>query len=73
MRAVLRGMGWTSATGLFLAVLVSLLESASGIYTGPGAPTVIAIASVIAGYLRTKKIAKSLMSEGEDIDAVSRR
>lgn len=69
MRALLKGVGWSSTAGLGLAVALSLLESINVIYTGPLAPTVVAIASVIAGYIRTKRMAERFVDEGEDIDA----
>jgi hypothetical protein len=68
MRALLKGVGWSSAAGLGLAVLLSVLESIHVIYTGPLAPTVVTAAAVIAGYIRTKQLAKRLVDEGEDID-----
>jgi len=69
MRALLRGVGWSSAAGLGLAVALSVLESIQLIYTGPLAPTIVAIAAVIAGYIRTKRMAEKFVDEGEDIDA----
>lgn len=66
MRALLKGVGWSSAAGLGLAVLLSVLESIHLIYTGPLAPTVIAIASVVAGYIRTKRLAEKFIDEGDD-------
>lgn len=69
MRALLKGVGWSSAAGLGLAVLLSVLESIHLIYTGPLAPTVVTIAGVIVGYIRTKRIAERFVDEGEDIDA----
>lgn len=69
MRALLKGVGWSSAAGLGLAVALSVLESIHLIYTGPLAPTVVTIAAVIAGYIRTKRLAERLADEGEDIDA----
>lgn len=68
MRAVLKGVGWSSAAGLGLAVALSLLESIHLIYTGPWAPTVVTIAGVIVGYIRTKQLTKRFADEGEDID-----
>jgi hypothetical protein len=69
MRALLKGVGWSSASGLGLAVALSLLESIHLIYTGPWAPTVVTIAGVILGYFRTKQLAKRFVDEGKDIDA----
>lgn len=69
MRALLKGVGWSSAAGLGLAIALSVLESIHLIYTGPLAPTVVTLAAVIAGYIRTKKLARQLADEGEDIDA----
>lgn len=66
MKALRKGIGWTSFGSLGLAVLISLGESVHMWYTGPLAPTVIAVAGIVVGYLRTKKIAEKLIEEGED-------
>jgi hypothetical protein len=66
MAAILRGIGWTSFSSLGLAVLLTLGESVHLWYTGPLAPTVIAIVGVAIGYLRTKRIGERMLKEGDD-------
>jgi len=68
MRALLKGVGWSSAAGLGLAIAISILESIHVIYTGPWAPTVVTIAGVLLGYMRTKQLAKRFVDEGEEVD-----
>lgn len=64
MKSLHRGIGWTSFTSLGIAVAIALGESVHLWYTGPLAPTVVAAAGVIVGYLRTKKIGERLIDEG---------
>ena len=66
MAAILKGIGWTSFSSLGLAILLTLGESVHLWYTGPLAPTVIAIVGVAIGYLRTKRIGEKLLKEGDD-------
>ena len=66
MKALAKGMGWTSFASLGVAVLIALGESVHLWYTGPLAPTVVALAGIIVGYLRTKRIGERLMDEGEE-------
>lgn len=69
MKALTKGIGWTSFSSLALAVALALGESVHLWYTGPLAPTVIAFAGIIVGYLRTRKIGRQFIEEGEDVDA----
>jgi hypothetical protein len=69
MRALLRGVGQSSAISLGVAVLLSLGDSVHLWYTGPLAPTVIACAGIIVGYLRTKRLGERLIAEGDDLDS----
>lgn len=66
MRALSKGVGWTSFSALGVAVLIALGESVHLWYTGPLAPTVIAVVGVIVGYLRSKRIGQRMLEEGED-------
>lgn len=66
MKALQRGIGWTSFTSLGIAVAIALGESVHLWYTGPLAPTVIAAAGLVVGYLRTQKIGERLIDEGGD-------
>lgn len=66
MKALSRGTGWTSFSGLGLAVLLALGDSVHLWYTGPLAPTIVALVTCLVGYLRTQKIAARLMDEGEE-------
>ena len=70
MKALSKGVGWTSFSALGVAVLIALGESVHLWYTGPLAPTVIAVMGVIVGYLRSRKIGQQLMDEGDSIDDV---
>lgn len=67
MKALSRGTGWTSFSGLGLAVLLALGDSVHLWYTGPLAPTIVALVTCLVGYLRTQKIATKLMDEGEEL------
>lgn len=69
MKALTKGIGWTSFGSLGLAVVLALGESIHLWYTGPLAPTVIAVAGIVVGYLRTKKIGERFIEEGDDINA----
>lgn len=69
MKALTKGIGWTSFGSLALAVALALGESVHLWYTGPLAPTVIAVAGIVVGYLRTKKIGERFIDEGEDVNA----
>lgn len=67
VKALRKGIGWTSFTTLGIAVAISLGESVHLWYTGPLAPTVVAVAGIVVGYLRTKKIGEKFIDEGDDI------
>ena len=71
VKALRKGIGWTSFGSLGLAVIISLGESVHLWYTGPLAPTVIAVAGLVVGYLRTRKIGEKLMEEGDEIDVAN--
>ena len=66
MKALSKGIGWTSFASLGVAVAIALGESIHLWYTGPLAPTVVAVVGVLVGYLRTKKIGQQLIDEGDD-------
>jgi hypothetical protein len=66
MKALSKGVGWTSFASLGIAVVIALGESVHLWYTGPLAPTVIAVAGVLVGYLRTKRIGARLIEDGDD-------
>lgn len=66
MKALTKGIGWTSLGSLAIAVALALGESVHLWYTGPLAPTVITIAGVLVGYLRTQHIAKKYIDEGDE-------
>jgi hypothetical protein len=66
MKALLRGIGQTSLVSLGLAVALALGESVHLWYTGPLAPTVVAVAGVVVGYIRTQRLAKRFADEGDD-------
>ena len=66
MKALSKGIGWTSFASLGVAVLIALGESVHLWYTGPLAPTVVAVAGIIVGYLRTKRIGEKLMEDGDE-------
>jgi hypothetical protein len=66
MRALSKGVGWASFTSLGIAVAIALGESVHLWYTGPLAPTVVAVVGIAVGYLRTKRIAEKLIDEGDD-------
>ena len=66
MKALSKGIGWTSFSALGVAIAIALGESIHLWYTGPLAPTVVAVVGVLVGYLRTKKIGQQLIDEGED-------
>lgn len=66
MKALAKGIGWTSFGSLGVAIAIALGESVHLWYTGPLAPTVVAFAGIIVGYLRTKKIGRQFIDEGED-------
>lgn len=66
MKALSKGVGWTSFASLGIAVVIALGESVHLWYTGPLAPTVIAVAGVLVGYLRTKRIGEKLIEDGDD-------
>ena len=66
MKALSKGIGWTSFSALGVAIAIALGESIHLWYTGPLAPTVVAVVGVLVGYLRTKKIGQRLIDEGDD-------
>lgn len=69
MKALYKGIGWTSLSSLGIAVILALGDSVHLWYTGPLAPMVVTFAGVIVGYLRTRKLGQQFIEEGEDIDA----
>lgn len=64
VRVLLEGVGQTTLFGLFAALMMSLGDSVDAWYTGPAGPTVIFVFTSIATFLRTKSLARKLMSEG---------
>ena len=64
-KSLLSGFGQSSFAGLALYVVMILGESAHLWYTGPGAAVVVSLLTLVAGYLRTKTIARKYLERGE--------
>ncbi len=64
-QALLRGFGQASLMGLASYLVILLGESAHLWYTGPASAVVITLLTMVAAYLRSRKIGVKFLKEGE--------